>query len=138
MTELDDFLKSMTFNYFGSGQHKIGPQAFFDKDNALFLDVRSHEEFNTLSFPLNHHCDVLHVPIDEVPERVREIPKNKLVAIFCPASVRASMVFAYLKVAGYDNVKILEGGYEQLTAELKTGKLYKHLQNNINAPENEQ
>lgn len=128
MTELDDFLKTMTFEYFGSGQHKIGPQAFFDKDNALFLDVRSHEEFETLSFSLNHHCDVLHVPIDELPERVQEIPKHMLVAIFCPASVRASMVFAYLKVAGYDNVKILEGGYEQLTADLKTGKLYKQLQ----------
>ena len=37
------------------------------------------------------------------------------------------MVYLYLRVLGFDNVKIIEGGYVELVEELKPGKLLKHI-----------
>ena len=129
MKELNDFLKSMTFDFFGSGKHKINSTTFLAENNTLFLDVRSHDEFASLSFTLKHHMPALHIPIDEIPDRVNEIPKDSLIGIFCPTGVRATMVYTYLKILGYPSVRILEGGYDGLTAELKPGKLLKKINN---------
>ncbi|MBN1302627.1 MAG: rhodanese-like domain-containing protein [Melioribacteraceae bacterium] len=117
----------MNFDFFGDGKHKITPAELLNNDNGLFLDVRSKEEFDTFSFSLKHHIQSKHIPIDEIPERVSEIPKDKLVGIFCPASIRASMVFMYLYIAGYSKIKIVEGGCSALTDELKPGKVYKKI-----------
>ena len=129
MKELHDFLKSMTFDFFGSGKHKINSAAFLAEENAVFLDVRSQEEIESLSFTLKHHMPSLHIPIDEIPDRMSEIPKDAFIGIFCPAGVRATMVYTYLKIMGYPNIRILEGGYDGLTAELKPGKLLKKINN---------
>jgi len=127
MQKLDDFLKKMDFNYFGAGKHKTTPDKLFATEDALFLDVRSVEEYETISFDLKYHIPSLHIPTDEIPERLSEIPKDKFIGVFCPASVRATMIFVYLKIAGFENVKIVEGGYNALTAELKPGKIYKRI-----------
>ena len=37
------------------------------------------------------------------------------------------MVYMYLKTLGFDNVRIIEGGYAELVEEFKPGKLLKHL-----------
>ena len=129
MKELNDFLESMTFDFFGSGKHKINSAAFLAEKNTLFLDVRSHDEFASLSFTLKHHMPSLHIPIDEIPDRANEIPKDALTGIFCSSAVRATMVYTYLKIMDYPNVRILEGGYDGLTAELKPGKLLKKIKN---------
>lgn len=125
MEKLNQFMKEMNFDFFGNGKHKITPNELLNNDNGLFLDVRSQEEFDSILFSLKHHIQSMHIPIDEVPERVNEIPKDKLIGIFCPACIRASLVFMYLHIAGYSNLKIVEGGYSDLTDELKPGKVYK-------------
>ena len=125
MEKLNLFMKEMDFDFFGKGKHKITPTELLNNDDGLFMDVRSKEEYHSFSFGLKHHIQTIHIPIEEIPERVDEIPKNKLIGIFCPASIRATMVFVYLKIAGFSNVKIVEGGYDALTLELKPGKVYK-------------
>lgn len=125
---MEKLLKTMTFEFFGSGNHKITPVMFFAEANSLFLDVRSKEEFETVVFSLaHHHTSTLHIPINEVPERVSEIPKDKLVGVFCSSGVRSTMVYLYLKALGFDKVRIIEGGYAELIEELKPGKLLKQL-----------
>ncbi len=122
-----NILKSMTFDFFGSGKHKINPENHFKSKDTLFLDVRSSIEVETLSFRLVHHMPVLNIPIEEIPERIDEIPKDKLVGIFCSSSVRATMVYLYLRMFGYEKIKIIEGGYNSISEELKPGKLLKRL-----------
>jgi len=117
------FLKTMTFEFFGGGKHKITAADFFSADNALFLDVRSRDEIASVCFTL--HQPTLEVPIDEISDHFTEIPKGPLIGIFCPAGIRASMVYAFLRINGYNNVRIIEGGYSSLTDELKPGKLLK-------------
>jgi len=125
MEKIEDIMKLMTFEFFGSGKHKIKASDYFSNDNALFLDVRSKEERNTLSFELIHHMPVLHIPINEIPDKLNEIPKDKFIGIFCSSGVRATIVYVYLKSKGYENVRILEGGYNSIVEEFKPGKLLK-------------
>lgn len=127
MNKLDEMLKTMTFEFFGSGKHKISPSMHLTEKNSLFLDVRSNEELATIAFSLVHHMPVLHIPINEIPERISEIPRDKTVGVFCSSGVRSTMVYFYLRVLGFDNVRIIEGGYVELVEELKPGKLLKHI-----------
>lgn len=130
MTDLDKVLRSMTLDFFGNGRHKISPLlAVTDKD-SIFLDVRSKEEVETISFSLLHHLHVLHIPINEIPDRIAEIPKDKKIGVFCASGVRSTMVYLYLQSKGYDKVRIIEGGYPELVQELKPGKLLKHITKN--------
>jgi len=39
---------------------------------------------------------VLCIPITEVPNRLKEIPKGKHIGIFCSGGVRATIVYLYL------------------------------------------
>ncbi|MCD6181661.1 MAG: rhodanese-like domain-containing protein [Candidatus Cloacimonetes bacterium] len=130
MERLDNVLKSMTLEFFGSGKHKISPSAHLSAANSLFLDVRSKEEHETIAFSLVHHMPVLHIPISEIPERLAEIPQDKTVGIFCSSGVRSTMVYFYLRGLGYENVRIIEGGYAELAGEFKPGKLLKHMSKN--------
>jgi len=127
MNEIEEVISKMDFQYFGTGQHKIEPEKFLSEDNTVFLDVRAKEEQETIKLSLTHHCEVLEIPTNEIPNRINEIPKDKTIGIFCSAGVRATIIFAYLKSKGYNNVKIILGGYPPLMAALLPGKLYKKL-----------
>lgn len=120
-------MESMTFEFFGSGNHKTKASNHFLKKDALFLDVRSQEECNTLSFNLIHHMPVVHIPIDEIPKRIQEIPKDKEIGVFCSSGVRATIVYVYLRAAGYKNIRILEGGYHDVIEEFKPSNLLKKI-----------
>ena len=127
MEKINTVLKTMTFDFFGSGQHKIFPSMHLAGKNSIFLDVRSNEEAETINLRLKHHMPVIHIPIDEIPERITEIPRDKVVGIFCSSDVRSTMVYFYLRILGFDNVRIIEGGYAEFVEELKPGKLLKQL-----------
>jgi len=127
MNKVEESLKEMTFEFFGSGKHKISPSMHLTEKNSLFLDVRSNEELETIAFSLVHYMPVLHIPINEIPERISEIPRDKIVGVFCSSGVRSTMTYLYLRVLGFGNVRIIEGGYVELVEELKPGKLLKHI-----------
>jgi len=127
MEPIDNVLKTMNFDFFGNGKHKISPGIHFLDKNSIFLDVRSDEELLTLSFSLVHHMPVLHIPVDDIPERINEIPHDKIVGVFCSSGVRSTMVYFYLRTLGFENVRIIEGGYAELVNEFKPGKLLKHI-----------
>lgn len=127
MKNFDDLLRSMTFEFFGNGKHKIAPSLHLTEKNSTFLDVRSYEELQTIAFSLVHHMPVLHIPINEIPERFSEIPKDRVVGVFCSSGVRSTMVYFYLRARGFENVRVIEGGYNELVDELKPGKLLKHI-----------
>lgn len=120
----------MDLEFFGSGKHKIKPEIHLSKKDALFLDVRSNEEHDTLAFGLIHHMPVIHIPANEIPDRLAEIPGDKDIGVFCSSGVRASIVYGYLRSMGYERVRILDGGYNNLTDECKPGKLLKQIKNN--------
>jgi rhodanese-related sulfurtransferase len=127
MNNLEKTIQNMDFEYFATGQHKIDPEDFLKAPNTVLLDVRSKEEMETVQFHLKHHADMLEIPAHNVPSNVDKIPKDKLIGVFCSSGVRCVMIFLYLQSKGFENVKILEGGYSKLLAVLMPGKIYKHL-----------
>jgi rhodanese-related sulfurtransferase len=127
MNEFDKLLQSMDFRFFGTGQHKIDAESFLKKENSVLLDVRSHEETATIKLSLIHHCQVLEVPIAELPGRFGELPQNKFIGIFCSSGVRSAIAFAYLKTRGLENVRMIEGGYAQFMDALMPGKVFKQI-----------
>ncbi len=115
------WLKTLNFDYWSTGQHKILAPAFVEKwlrGEAVLLDVRADVETRYAVFPT-----ALHIPIDALPEHLDEIPRDKLVATFCSGGDRANVAFAYLHAQGFDNVRILKGGYTDLLAALHPGKI---------------
>ena len=125
MNELEKVISEMDFQYFGNGEHKVEAEEFLSAKNTVFLDVRAKEEQETVKLSLTHHCKVLEIPTNEIPNRINEIPKGKTIGIFCSAGVRATIIFVYLKSKGYNDVKIILGGYPPLMAAVMPGKLYK-------------
>jgi len=124
---MEQILKSLTIDFFGKGKHKISPEKFFEIENGILLDVRSKEEAGSISIKMEYHFNVesINIPINEIPDRIDEIPKEKSVAVFCPANVRSAIVYAYLLSKGFPDVRIVEGGYSALTEALKPGKVLK-------------
>ncbi len=128
--EMDKILKSMTLKFFGAGNHKITPEKLLETENGLFLDVRSNEEAASISIKLEHHPRIVskHIPVDELSDRMDEIPKDMFIGIFCPANVRSTMAYIYLLSKGFTHVRIIEGGYAALMEALKPGKIWKQIQ----------
>lgn len=127
MNKNDELMRSMTFEFFGSGKHKITPLMHLSSKTSVLLDVRSNEELETVTFTLVHHMPVMHIPINEIPDRISEIPRDKIVGIFCSSGIRSTMTYFYLRTLGFDNVRIIQGGYQELVEEFKPGKLLRHI-----------
>ncbi len=127
MNDFEKVICEMDFQYFGTGQHKMEAEAFLATENTVFLDVRAKEEQETIKLALSHHCTVLEIPANEVPLRMTEIPKDKIIGVFCSAGVRAAIIFTYLKSQRYKHVKIIPGGYPPLMEAIMPGKLHKKI-----------
>jgi len=79
---------------------------------------------------LKHHSNLecKNIPINEVPDRIHEIPQDRSVGVFCSGITRSAIVYAYLLSKGFRDVRILESGYSTLTEALKPGKVLKIIQ----------
>jgi len=128
MNDMDHVLRTMTFEFFGAGKHKIEMEKLIAMDDGVFLDVRSVPELESLQLKLEHHIEVLHIPIDEIPDRIGEIPRDRMIGIFCSAGTRSTIVYAYLCTKGYENVRVTLGGYEAVASLVLPGKLLKHIE----------
>ncbi len=50
------------------------------------------------------------IPMNEIPQRTAEIPKDTPVVVMCRSGGRSSQVATFLESEGYTNVLNLEGG----------------------------
>ncbi len=77
-----------------------------DKKKTILLDVRHPYEFKrgTIEGAIN-------IPVDELRNRINEIPKDKNVIIFCKQGLRGYIAYKIMKQKGFKNIKNLSGGY---------------------------
>jgi rhodanese-related sulfurtransferase len=121
----DQWLVDLDLSFWGTAQHKVTPAQFFERqqsEDAVLLDLRSPEEVSQLALPF-----AMHIPVNELPKRLAEIPNDRLVATFCSSATRAVVAWVYLQLHGLDKARILDAHYAELTSELLPGKVYKRL-----------
>ncbi|MDD3462575.1 MAG: rhodanese-like domain-containing protein [Sulfurospirillaceae bacterium] len=75
-----------------------------EEGKAILLDIRFREEFEVwhMNFAKN-------IPLNELPNRLSELPKDKLIITACPHYDRSSMARIYLKLNGYDTRYLSDG-----------------------------
>ncbi len=117
----------MDFSFFATGKHKIDAATFLASQDAILLDVRANEETSTIKLSLIHYLPVIEIPFNELPLKIDQLPNDKFIGVFCSSGVRSAITFAYLKSKGFENVKMIEGGYPQLMEAIMPGKIYKHI-----------
>jgi rhodanese-related sulfurtransferase/biotin operon repressor len=83
------------------------------KENAVLLDVRPKQEFES-----GHLRGAINIPIDELRNRLRELPKGRQVITYCRGEfcVFADEAAQILRRKGYDVVR-LEGGWPEWQSE---------------------
>ena len=85
-------------------------------ENVFLLDVRTPDEFSLGSLP-----GAVNIPLDEIRDRITEIPKDIPVYAFCAVGLRGYLAYRILSQRGYDNVRNLSGGlkiYKAATAPI--------------------
>lgn len=76
------------------------------KEDDLLIDVRSADEYEAGKMDGS-----INIPVDEIRNRLNEIPKDKHIYIYCEAGLRGYLAQRILKQNGYNNVSNLSGGY---------------------------
>ena len=74
--------------------------------DGLLIDVRSADEFKK-----GNIAGAINIPVDEIRERLHEIPKDKQVFIYCEAGLRGYLAQRILLQNGFESVSNLSGGY---------------------------
>lgn len=74
-------------------------------ENAFLLDVRTQEEYS-----MGYLADSHHIPVDELRERISELPTDQPLYIFCQSGLRSYLACRILKQEGYTCFNIA-GGY---------------------------
>lgn len=75
------------------------------RQDVYLLDVRTPEEYRQFRLA-NAHL----IPIDQVMQRLGELPKDRPILVYCAVGSRSAQVFNYLARRGYPEVYNLDGG----------------------------
>ena len=74
-------------------------------EDLVLLDVREPYEFQA-----GHLEDAQHIPMQQVPHSVDQLPRNKEVVVYCRTGGRSARVQQFLMSQGFEKVKNLTGG----------------------------
>jgi len=73
----------------------------------LLLDVRTQKEYEAGKI-----MNAINIPVDELRERIAEIPTGKTIYIYCLGGLRGYLAQRILMQNGYTNTLNLSGGYQ--------------------------
>jgi phage shock protein E len=76
------------------------------RGDVVMLDVRTPEEYAQ-----GHIPGVTLIPLDQVGNRLAEIPKDKTIVVTCRSGNRSAQAAQLLRQKGYENVHNMLGGF---------------------------
>lgn len=82
-------------------------------DEVTVLDVRMVEE--TDDNPVTGRLVDVHIPLDQLRDRLDEVPKDKPVVALCRSGRRSALAVKILDEAGYERVASLSRGLQQVS-----------------------
>lgn len=80
-------------------------------EDVFLLDVRTPDEFALGSLP-----GAVNIPLDQIRDRMTEIPKDKMVYTFCAVGLRGYLAYRILAQHGYEQLRNLSGGLKTYQA----------------------
>jgi len=78
---------------------------------ATFVDVRTEAEWEQ-----GHIARSLLIPLDDLPNRLNEIPEDKDIVVVCRSGTRSREGASILRQSGFRNVTCLSGGLQAWVA----------------------
>ena len=80
---------------------------------AVLVDIRFAEESQAWRMGFG-----LFIPLNELPKRLAELPKDRIIVTACPHKDRSAIAMAYLRTKGY-NARYLSDGLVGLAENLR-------------------
>jgi rhodanese-related sulfurtransferase len=82
-------------------------------EEIVLIDVREPYEWSA-----GHIESAQHIPMQQIPGRLAEIPRDAEVVMICRSGGRSGQVQQYLRQQGFTNVKNLIGGMQRWAREV--------------------
>ena len=96
-----------TFTYEERKEMKINSvelTVMLEEGTAQLIDIRFKEEFEAWKM-----SSAINIPLNELPKRLDELDKNKLIVTACPHKDRAIMARTFLKLKGFNTRYLVDG-----------------------------
>jgi hydroxyacylglutathione hydrolase len=77
-------------------------------NDVSLLDVRAEGEWKA-----GHVPNSVNIPVQELAQRLTEIPRGKQIIVHCQTGARAAIAASLLKARGFDGVSIFSGGFAE-------------------------
>ncbi len=100
-----DYLRS--FDYEERLAMKIQLPEMFDlyaEGKAELVDIRFREEYAAWNLGFG-----LHIPLNELPDRLEELDRSKIIVTMCPHYDRAEIARLYLILQGFESRYLTDG-----------------------------
>jgi len=105
MISFDEYLKNFDYNERKEMKIQI-PELLEGYANGKIelIDIRFKEEYEMWHVGIGKH-----IPLNELPERLDEIDKNKIIVTMCPHYDRAEIARFFLTLKGYKAKYLTDG-----------------------------
>lgn len=102
---LEEYL--LSFDYAERRAMKAGSQQLLTmllNDEAVLVDIRFPEEQQAWAMGFG-----LAIPLNELPKRLDELPRDKIIVTACPLKDRAIIAMTYLRTQGFETRYLTDG-----------------------------
>ena len=105
VSDHDSYLSTFTYEERKNMKIKSVELALMlEEGTAQLVDIRFKEEYEAWHMPAS-----INIPINELPKRLHELDRSKLIVTACPHKDRAIMARTYLKLKGYNTKYLVDG-----------------------------
>jgi rhodanese-related sulfurtransferase len=102
--EINDY---MEFTSYSDGTITQAQIEALGMENLLIIDSRSEARFTE-----GHLPKAMNIEWRQTLNERDKIPKDKIVVLYCDSGLLSSKAHFALKLVGYENVRVLLGGYQ--------------------------
>jgi len=113
-TQLEEYITG--FDYAARKEMKVDSKSLIEllkQGKAQLIDIRFPEEYSAWKVGPSKN-----IPLNELPKRLSEIDKSKIIVTACPHKDRATIAMVYLRSKGI-KAKYLTGGLIGLAENLR-------------------
>lgn len=101
----DNYLTSFTYEERKAMKiNSVELTVMLEEGEAQLVDIRFREEFEAW-----HMKGALNIPLNELPKRLNELDRTKVIVTACPHKDRAIMARTFLKLKGFETRYLVDG-----------------------------